>query len=268
MFGSNDGDMNKVKLIDTHAHLELEPLRSQASDVVRRASNAGLIAIVTVGIDLEDARVALEIAQQHDMVFAAVGFHPHNAGAVQDEDLSRMEELCDNPKVVGYGEIGLDFFRNRSPHDRQLRVFEEQIRLAKTKEKPVIVHLRDAYAQGIDILERLGPYPRGGVIHCFSGNEIDATRFLDLGFHVSIPGTVTYKKNDKLRSIVSTLPDDRILLETDCPFLSPEPLRGKDNEPAYIVHTARKIAEIRGTALEVLGSLTVGNSIRLFHLDM
>ncbi len=264
--GATDRRADKVKLIDSHAHLELDPLREQAPDVVRRATDAGLIAIVTVGIDLEDATVALGIAEKFEMVFAAIGFHPHNAACVGDADLSKMEELCDNPKVVGYGEIGLDFFRNRSPHDRQLKVFEDQIELARKKGKPIIVHLRDAYEQGLEILEKLGPYPLGGVIHCFSGNESDAKRFIDLGFHISIPGTVTYRKNDKLRSIVVTLPDQRILLETDCPFLTPEPLRGKDNEPANIVYTARKVAEIRGIQLEALGSLTSANAIRLFDL--
>ncbi|MGC8658371.1 MAG: TatD family hydrolase [Desulfomonilaceae bacterium] len=264
----NDRRPNKVKLIDSHAHLELDPLREQVAAVVNRASEAGLIAIVTVGIDLEDAREALKIAEKFAMVFASVGFHPHNASCVADTDLAKMEDLCANPKVVAYGEIGLDFFRNRSPHDEQLKVFEQQIRLAKRKGKPIIVHLRDAYEEGLGILEKFGPYPSGGVIHCFSGNESDVKRFVDLGFYVSIPGTVTYKKNDKLRSIVGALPDDRILIETDCPFLSPEPLRGKDNEPANIVYTARKVAEIRGTSLEVLGSLTSSNAIRLFGLSL
>lgn len=259
---------NGVILIDSHAHLELEPLVEQTRAVVARAVSAGLIGIITVGIDLEDAQVALAIAQEYDMVFAAVGFHPHNAKDVGDNSLSQMEKLCENPKVVGYGEIGLDFFRNRSPHDRQLEVFEDQIELAKKRNKPIIIHLRDAYGEGLAVLEKHGPYPAGGVIHCFSGDESDARRALDLGFYVSIPGTVTYKKNDKLRAIVATIPDDRVLLETDCPFLSPEPLRGKDNEPAYIVHTARKVAEIRGVDLQSLGLLATQNAIRLFNLPL
>ena len=153
-----------------------------------------------------------------------------------------MEVLARHPKVVGYGEIGLDFFRNLSPHDTQIGVFRDQLTLAKRLEKPVVIHLRDAYSRGLDMLEDAAPFPHGGVIHCFSGNEDDAKRALRLGFYISIPGTVTYKKNGKLRDIVKELPPDRILLETDCPFLSPEPLRGRDNEPANIVHTARKVA--------------------------
>jgi len=264
----SDIDETNVRLIDSHAHLELEPLVEQTQAVVARALAVGLIGIITVGIDLQDARAALGIAEQFDMVFAAIGFHPHNAKDVGDYDLAKMEELCENPKVVGYGEIGLDFFRNRSPHDRQVEVFEDQIELAKRKGKPIIVHLREAYEQGLAILEKHGPYLAGGVIHCFSGDGSDAQRALDLGFHISIPGTVTYKKNDKLRAIVATIPDHRILLETDCPFLAPEPLRGKDNEPAFIIHTARKVAEVRGVDLKALGLLSAGNAIRLFNLPL
>ena len=265
---SRDFDEKNISLIDSHAHLELEPLVEQTQAVVARAVAAGLIGIITVGIDLQDAKVALGIAEQFDMVFAAVGFHPHNAKDVGDDSLLQIEKLCENPKVVGYGEIGLDFFRNRSPHDRQLEVFEDQIELAKKINKPIIIHLRDAYEEGLKVLEQHGPYTAGGVIHCFSGDESDARRTLDLGFHISIPGTVTYRKNDKLRRIVATIPDNRILLETDCPFLSPEPMRGKDNEPANIIHTARKVAEVRGVDVRVLGSLAASNAINLFTLPL
>ena len=265
---SNGGNEANLGLIDSHAHLELEPLLDQVPAVMERAVSAGLIAIITVGIDLDDAKVALSIAERFDMVFAAIGFHPHNAKDVGDNDLLEMERLCGNPKVVGYGEIGLDFFRNRSPHDAQLAMFRNQIELAKKNNIPIIVHLRDAYEKGLAILEKHAPYPAGGVIHCFSGDESDAQRSLELGFYLSIPGTVTYKKNDRLRSIVQNIPDDRILLETDCPFLAPEPLRGKDNEPSYIVHTAHKVAEVRGVDVAALGSLTAQNAIRLFRLPL
>lgn len=265
---SNGSNETGLGLIDSHAHLELEPLLEQVPAVMERAVSAGLIAIITVGIDLDDAKVALSIAEQLDMVFAAVGFHPHNAKDVGDNELSEMERLCDNPKVVGYGEIGLDFFRNRSPHDSQMDVFRNQIELAKRHNKPIIVHLRDAYEKGLAILEKHAPYPAGGVIHCFSGDESDARQSLELGFYLSIPGTVTYKKNDRLRTIVKNIPDDRILLETDCPFLAPEPFRGKDNEPSYIVHTAHKVAEVRGVEVGAIALLTSQNAIKLFKLPL
>jgi len=257
---------DRLFLIDSHAHLELEPLADDPASVVERASAARVVAIITVGIDLEDAKRALEIAERFDQVFACVGFHPHNAKDVGDDGLAMMEELAAHPKVVGYGEVGLDFFRNRSPRDRQLAVFLDQLSLAKSLSKPVVVHLRDAYSEGLVMLEQAAPFPSGGVIHCFSGSLDDAKRALDLGFHISVPGTVTYKKNEALRSIVAQLPPERLLLETDCPFLSPEPLRGKDNEPAFIVHTARKVAEVRGISLEEVSQITAANAVRLFHL--
>jgi TatD DNase family protein len=255
-------------LVDSHAHLELEPLVFDPAGVVSRAREAGVALIVTVGIDLEDVKRALEIADRFDHVFACVGFHPHNAKDVSDKNLREMENLAAHPKVKGYGEIGLDFFRNRSPHDRQRAVFADQLTLGKSLDKPVVIHLRDAYPEGLEMLERAAPFPAGGVIHCFSGTKDDATRALELGFHISIPGTVTYKKNEGLREIVRSLPLERLLLETDCPFLAPEPLRGKDNEPAYIIHTARKVAEARGESLEQVARITTANACRVFGLSL
>lgn len=255
-------------LIDSHAHLELEPIVKNYKEVMNRARRAGLVAVVTVGIDIDDAGKALEIAHEFDDVFVSLGFHPHNAKQAGNDDLQVMEQMAKDSKVVGYGEIGLDFFRNRSPHDVQISVFEQQIGIAKALEKPLVIHLRDAYDKGLSMLEKAGPFPSSGVIHCFSGNHEDARRALDLGFYISIPGTVTYKKNDQLRSIVESLPEDRILIETDCPFLSPEPFRGKDNEPAFIVHTARKVAEVRGISPEEVGRQTSMNAIRLFGLPV
>jgi TatD DNase family protein len=255
-----------IVLVDSHAHLELDPLYQDADAVVKRAAAAGVAFIVTVGIDLEDIRRALEIADRFPRVFASVGFHPHNAKDVGARGLLQVEEAAKHPKVVAYGEIGLDFFRNLSPRNTQISVFRDQLFLAKQLGKPVVIHLRDAYEEGLDMLEKAAPFPAGGVIHCFSGYEQDTKRALALGFHISIPGTVTYKKNDVLRTIVRGLPEDKILLETDCPFLAPEPLRGKDNEPAYLTHTARKVAEIRGVSLDHLARVTTENAKRFFKL--
>jgi TatD DNase family protein len=253
-------------LVDSHAHLELEPLVADAQAVVQRAFAAGVAYVVTVGIDFDDAKHALELADRFERVFACVGIHPHNAKEADDEALLKMEALAHHPKVVGYGEIGLDFFRNLSPRDRQVELFSSQLALAQKLNKPVVIHLRDAYPQGLAMLEQASPFPAGGIIHCFSGTEADAQRALDLGFHISIPGTVTYKKNEALRSIVRSVPADRLLLETDCPFLAPEPLRGKDNEPAYIVHTARRVAEVRGVSFEEICRTTTVNAVKVFSL--
>ncbi|AFM22990.1 TatD family hydrolase [Desulfomonile tiedjei] len=257
---------SKPMLVDTHAHLELDPLFGRCEQVVANAVSAGIVAIVTVGIDLEDVERALNVAERFPHVYACVGFHPHNAKEAAAAGLSQMEIYAKHPKVVGYGEIGLDFFRNHSPRDIQIRIFEEQLSLAKNLGKPVVIHLRDAYREGLEILERSAPYPAGGVIHCFSGTQADADRAVALGFHISIPGTVTYKKNDALRSIAQKCPKERILLETDCPFLSPEPLRGKDNEPANIVYTAKKVAEVLGIPYESVCELTTTNARHFFGL--
>lgn len=255
-------------LVDSHAHLELEPLYSNCSAVVARASLAGVAFIVTVGIDLEDVERALLVADRFPCVYACVGFHPHNAKDVGAGSLSTMERYARHPKVVGYGEIGLDFFRNHSPRDVQIEVFADQLSIAKDLAKPVVIHLRNAYSEGLEMIERAAPFPAGGVIHCFSGTESDAQRALALGFHISIPGTITYKKNDAFRSIVKDLPENRILLETDCPYLSPEPLRGKDNEPSYIVHTANRVAEVRQVSYGHICRATTRNAARLFNLPI
>lgn len=255
-------------LVDSHAHLEMEPLYSNCSAVVERASLAGVAFIVTVGIDLEDVERALFIADRFPGVYACVGFHPHNAKDVATGSLSKMERYASHPKVVGYGEIGLDFFRNHSPREVQISVFADQLTIAKNLGKPVVIHLRNAYSEGLEMIEQAAPFRAGGVIHCFSGTESDAQRALSLGFHISIPGTITYKKNDAFRSIVKHLPEDRMLLETDCPFLSPEPLRGKDNEPAYIVHTASRVAEVRQVSYDHMCRATTQNAARLFNLPV
>jgi TatD DNase family protein len=255
-------------LIDSHAHLELEPLVNDSAGVLERARAAGVIAIISVGIDISDAEKVLEIADRFKGVFASLGFHPHNAKDVREGALSRMEKLAKHPKVVAYGEIGLDFFRNRSPQSVQTTVFADQLELAKSLGKPVVIHLRNAHKEGLDILEKAAPFSAGGVIHCFSGDQTDADRALELGFYISIPGTVTYKKNERLRAIISQLPEDRMLLETDAPFLAPAPLRGKNNEPAFIVHTARKVAEIRQVSVQDISRATTTNAIRLFRLPL
>lgn len=262
----NTNKNSLAPLVDSHAHLELDPLINDCQNVMRRAHDAGLIAVITVGIDIDDARKAMDIARNFDDVFVSLGLHPHNANQLDDTNLAELERMATDPKVVGYGEIGLDFFRDRSPRDTQIWAFEQQIAVAKALQKPVVIHLRDAYDKGLSMLEKAAPFPCGGVIHCFSGSQNDALRALELGFYISIPGTVTYKKNDQLRSIVEKLPEDRILLETDCPFLSPEPLRGKDCEPAFIVHTAKRVADTRGCSFEALARQTTLNAINLFGL--
>jgi TatD DNase family protein len=261
-------DIDSCIFIDSHAHVEMEPLYSKRTQIIHRANENHVCAIITVGIDLEDARRAVELTEEFEFVYASIGYHPHNVESLTEDDLIIMRQLADHPKVVGYGEIGLDFFRNWSPRDDQIRLFSLQLSLAKQLNKPVVIHLRDAYDKGLEMLEQEAPFDGGGVIHCFSGTLDDADRALQLGFHISIPGTVTYKKNELLRGIIKKLPPERILLETDCPFLSPEPLRGKDNEPANIIHTASKVAEIYGLPLRQIAETTSINTAQLFRLPL
>ncbi len=252
-------------LIDTHAHLDMDPLGSAIVSVLDRAVANGVGRIVTVGIDNDSAVKANVIAEEFEMVFSCLGIHPHNAANIDDADLENMEKLASHKKNVAYGEIGLDFFRDWSPRSDQIRIFQEQIAIAKRLNKPVVIHLRSAYEMGLDMLERNAPFADSGVIHCFSGTYEDAIRAVELGFYLSIPGTITYKKNEQLRSIVSRLPEDRIILETDCPFLAPEPKRGRDNEPSFILYTAQKVADVRGVSLPRLAEITTQNASRVFR---
>jgi len=254
-------------LVDSHAHLGLDRLYGDIDEVLRRAADAGVSGMVTIGIDLAQAQRAVAIAERYPHVRAAVGFHPHNASQADDDSLAEMERLARRPRVVGYGEIGLDFHYDYSPRDVQRAVYRRQIELGKALGLPLIIHLREAYDEGLRLLEEAAPFPAAGVIHCFSGTEDDARRALDIGFCLSFPGTLTFKNADGLRTIAASLPGDRILLETDCPFLAPVPLRGRTNEPSFMVHTAQTLADLRWDGdLERTTAATTANAARLFCL--
>ncbi len=252
-------------LIDSHAHIGLDNFDCDREEVLERAGEAGVEAVITVGIDLEDSMKAVELARRFDMVWAAVGVHPHEAAAITPETYEKLRALASEDKVVAYGEIGLDFFKNYSPRDKQILRFGEQLDLCRELGLPVIIHDRNAHNETVNMLsERRGEL--AGVVHCFSGDYEMARRCMDLGYHISIPGTVTYKNASTVRDVARRVPLDFLLLETDCPFLAPEPKRGRRNEPACIVHTARKIAEIRGIAFDELAVATSANARRLFGL--
>ena len=252
-------------LIDSHAHLDMEDFDADLDLVIRRARLGGVARIVTIGIDLASSRKAIEIAKKYDFVYATVGYHPHNASEADARDLEKLRALASEVKVVAWGEIGLDFFRHHSPPGQQIRAFERQLDMAFEQELPVIIHDRDAHADLLRILKsRKRPYR--GVIHCFSGNYDLAMALIDMGFCISFPGTVTYKNAVDTQTAASRIPLERLLVETDCPYLTPVPFRGKRNEPLYVKHTAEKIAHLRQMELEELAEATTANTIRLFNL--
>jgi len=251
--------------IDSHAHLELDEFDNDRENVINRARQERLEAILVVGINLDDSYRAVELAHQYDMLFAAVGVHPHDVKKIESQTYDRMAELAQGKKVVAYGEIGLDFFRNRSPKDIQIKRFGEQLELAQTLNLPVIIHDRDAHRETAAILKNWKGEKRG-VIHCFSGDYAMAKQCLDLGFYISIPGTITYPKAEELREVVKKIPLSTILIETDCPFLPPQPYRGKRNEPAYVSHVAHKIAAIKNVAVADIELQTTDNAHHLFSL--
>ena len=252
-------------MIDTHAHLEMEAFDDDREAVLQRAAEAGLVAIVTVGTTLPDCEKAVALAQRYAPVYAAVGIHPHEVKEIDGATYAALRTLACREKVVAIGEIGLDFFYDHSPRDLQLRCFGEQLALAEELDLPVIIHDREAHAETLEILAS-GKGRLRGVLHCFSGDWAMARQCLDWGFYLSIAGPVTYKKSETLREVARQMPIERLLIETDAPYLSPQPFRGKRNEPAYVVETARCVAEIRGMPVEEFKGLTADNARRLFGL--
>jgi TatD DNase family protein len=231
------------------------------------------MALVSVGVDLASSQRAVELAEGHDTIYATVGLHPHEAKKLDGQMLATLRELAQNPRVVAIGEIGLDFYRDLSPRDMQRRAFQAQLRWAAKLGKPVVIHDRDAHDEILEILADwaggLGSSPldgRLGVLHAFSGDLAMAKRAIDLGFYTSIAGPVTYKNARQLLDIVRALPLDRLLVETDCPYLAPHPYRGKRNEPAHVQWVARRIAELKNRSFEDVATETTINAQRLFGL--
>lgn len=251
--------------IDTHAHLEMEAFDRDREEVLKRAVEAGVTAIVTVGTTLADCKKAVALARRYPPLYAAVGIHPHEVKGIDSGTYDALRLLARQDKVVAIGEIGLDFFYDHSPREVQLRRFAEQLDLAEELDMPVIIHDREAHAETLRILRPRKGRLRG-VLHCFSGDQAMARECLDMGFHLSVAGPVTYRKADQLREVAREMPLERLLIETDAPYLAPQPHRGKRNEPAYIVETAGCLAEIRGLPVGELKRLTAANARRLFGI--
>jgi TatD DNase family protein len=264
-----------VTLVDTHAHLDFNKFDRDRQAVIQRARQAGVGAIITIGVDVPSSRQAVALATEYEQVYAAVGTHPHDAKTLDGEALASLRELGRRAKVVGVGEIGLDFYRDLSPRDVQRRAFKAQLAWAARLEKPVIIHDRDAHDQVIDILAEWAGGLRGsplegrlGVLHTFSGDLTMAERAIDLGFYISISGPVTYRNAGQLVDVVRALPLDRLLVETDCPFLAPHPHRGERNEPAHVRLVADKVAALKDLSPEQVARATTANARRLFGIEV
>ena len=256
-----------MRLFDSHAHLHFPGFADDLDAVLERARAAGVIGMVTIGTDRETNREAVALAENLPDVYATVGIHTHDAAEAVDADFDEMERLArGSAAVVALGEMGLDFFRNLSPPDVQARVFRRQIALARQVGKPVVLHCRDAHAETLAILAEEGVGEVGGVMHCFSGDVPIARRCLDLGLYLSLAGPVTYKNARALPEVARFAPADRVVIETDCPFLPPHPYRGQRNEPAYVALTAARVAELRGEPVDALAETTALNAARLFRL--
>jgi TatD DNase family protein len=262
-----DQSNTRLTLIDSHAHIYGHDYADDFDTMLQRAADAGVQAMLVVGTDIETSRKSVELAEKHPQLYAAVGIHPHDAGRVTDACYDVIRTLAlSSPKVVAIGEIGLDFYRDRSPRDDQERVFRAFLRMARELDKPVIIHDRDAHRQVLSCLreERV----RRGVLHCFSGDAAMAAEAIAMGFYISIPGTVTYPANEALRDVVRATSIDRMLVETDCPYLSPVPYRGKRNEPAYVRLAAERVAEVKGLTLEDVARITTKNVRDLFGIRL
>lgn len=253
-------------LIDSHAHLEMPEYNKDRDDVIRRARDKGIGYIVTVGIDVDSCRKALELADAYDTVYAILGVHPHNVKHIDGKTYVQLKEFVLHEKVCAVGEIGLDFYRNLSPPDVQLKRFRELIGLAREVKLPVVVHDRDAHRETLSILREEKAFEVGGVIHCFSGDYAMASKCFDMGFYISIPGTVTFRKAHTLQEAVKRSPLDRMLIETDAPFLAPVPFRGKRNEPSYVRYVAEALAHLKGVDFEDVARVTSSNTQSLLGI--
>ncbi|MEW6003110.1 MAG: TatD family hydrolase [Nitrospirota bacterium] len=251
-------------LIDTHCHLEMEEFDQDRETVIQRATDNGIEAIITIGSDLEGNLGGLELAERYDLIYASVGIHPHDAKDFTEDIYLKLREWTSKEKVVAIGETGLDYHYDNSPREIQREVFRRHLLFAKEIGLPVVIHSRDAKKDTLEILSESGV--NRGVLHCFSGDIDMAERAMSMGFYISIAGPVTFKNARRLREITKAIPDDYLLIETDAPYLTPEPLRGKRNEPSYLVHTAKVISEIRNITPDDMARITTLNARRLFRI--
>ncbi|MCL4523277.1 MAG: TatD family hydrolase [Acidobacteria bacterium] len=259
-----------MELIDSHAHLEFAQFDADREEMLERARAAGVATLLAIGSGSGPSRLdaAIPFAETHDWIFATIGVHPHEAKLATDEHFARLDELARHPRVIAWGEIGLDYFYDHSPKDVQHAVFRRQLEQARAARLPIVIHCRDAWADCLAILgEAWRSSGLGGIMHCFTGSLEDARRSLEMGFVVSFAGNVTYPKAQNLRDVARELPLESLLIETDSPFLAPQGKRGKRNEPANVAEVARTLASVRNLAASEMASITSSNFRRFFKLS-
>lgn len=256
--------------IDTHCHLDMKNYQDDLDETLQKAAEHQVLSIITIGIDVTSSIAAVELAKKYPQLKASIGVHPHDVEQIGPDTWQRLTTLAaENKKhIVAYGEIGLDYAKRYAEPAIQKKAFCEQLELAKELDLPVIIHDRDAHEDSLAILRQSGPFPRGGVMHCFSGDTRLAEQVIEMGFYLSIPGVVTFKNGIELQQVAATAPLESLLLESDGPFLSPVPWRGKRNEPSYLPYTAAKVAELRGISLEEVAAQTSRNAQTLFNYSV
>ena len=254
-------------LFDTHVHLNDDQFKEDIEEVIKRAQEAGVSSMVVVGFDRATITRAMELIEKYAFIYAAIGWHPVDAIDMVDEDFAWIEELSSHPKVVAIGEMGLDYHWDKSHRDIQKEVFRKQIRLAKKVKLPIVIHNREATADIVDILKEEHAEEVGGIMHCFSGSPEVAKECLNMNFYISLGGPVTFKNAKKPKEVAEEVPLDKLLIETDCPYLAPHPYRGKRNEPAYVKLVAEQIADLKGLTFEEVAAATTQNARKLFGIN-
>jgi TatD DNase family protein len=264
-----------LPFVDSHAHLEMEQFNGDREAVLQRARGMGIETILAIGSGTGPGSLdcGIQLAAQHDFIYASIGIHPHEAKLATDSDFAELEGLAKQPKVIAWGEIGLDYFYDHSPRDVQRQAFTRQMELARAAKLPIVIHCRpsensdDAWQECLDLFrEHWVSAALGGILHCFTGTWEHAKAALDMGFMISFAGNVTFPKAQQIREAAAQVPIDRMLIETDSPFLAPIPYRGKRNEPAFVVETARQIGDLRGLSRNEVGRQTSENFYRFFSL--
>jgi TatD DNase family protein len=252
-------------MIDSHCHLDFDDFDGWREEIIKEAQAAGVHTIINIGVDQNSSRKSLELAQTHEGMYATVGVHPHDAVTFNDEVEQTIEQLASNERVVAVGEIGLDFYRNLSSHDVQREAFRRQLELAVERKKPVVIHTRNSFRETVDIVREYASNLVGGVFHCFPGSVDDALEVIELGFVISVGGVITFP-NAKMAEVAALVPLDKIILETDAPYLTPVPHRGQQNRPSYVKYVYQKLAELRGASVEDVEKVVDRTVKKLFGL--